>query len=527
MKIDWKKWLLITIGTISWSLTMIKSGWIYSYGMGFWGANGHDGVWHVALAESLSRGSLDIPVFTRHVLQNYHIGFDLFLAFIHKITFIPIVNLYFQILPLLFAALIGLLTYMFTLNWTKSNRSAWWSTFFVYFGGNFGWILGKGESAFWSTQAISTLINPPFALSLIFILLGLISLQKNRKLLAILFFGLLIQIKSYAGILVLGALLVSGNISVFFGSFLISIVIFLPLFKSSSNLLVWQPFWFLETLMGPDRLNWQRFYSAMTTYRMGGVWLKGIPAYLVAFAFFWIGNMGTRLLLIFRKIKIDSINIFIYSIISAGIIIPMFFLQKGTPWNTIQFFYYSLFFSSVLAGIALSGINRYLLIVVVLLTIPTTIITLKDVYIPTRSPAMLPNDELSALSFLSRKSGGIVLTYPFDSIKAKEAEANPPRPLYLYTSTAYVSAFSAHNTFLEDEINLDITGYDWKDRRIEVEKWYKEKDQTKARQFLKENNIKYIYWVKPQRALLGEDQLGLIKIFENKEVNIYVVKSEI
>ena len=128
------------------------------------------------------------------------------------------------------------------------------------------------------------------------------------------------------------------------------------------------------------------------------------------------------------------------------------------------------------------------------------------------------------------------MTYPFDATRAKEAEANPPRPLYLYDSTAYVSAFANKITFLEDQVNLDITGYGWKDRRVEIENWYKEKDQEKSREFLKKNNIKYIYWLKgdkrflydiEQRAYLGETELGIEKIFDNKEVGVYVVKSEI
>lgn len=514
-----KKYLLIFLGTLSWSLTMVKSGWNYPYGMGFWGANGHDGVWHIALAEGLSKGSFQIPVFAGQILQNYHLGFDLFLAVLHLITRISTVNLYFQILPPIFAFLVGWLTYKFVFEWTKYNKAALLATFFVYFGGSFGWLIGKGESVFWSQEAISTLINPPFAMSLIFILLGLISLQKNKKFLAILFFGLLIQIKSYAGILVLSALLVSGNIVIFLGSLLISILIFFPLFKFSSGILVWQPFWFLETMMGAaDRIGWIKFYSAMTNYKLGHNLIKGIPAYLIAFAIFWLGNVGTRFLFVFRKFKTDSMNIFIYSIILAGIIIPIFFLQKGTPWNTIQFFYYSLFFSSILTGIALSKINRYWLIVVVLLTIPTTLITLKDVYIPSRPPAMIGNDELSALNFLAKQSDGIVLTYPFDSVASRLAENNPPRPLYLYTSTAYVAAFSKHPTFLEDEINLDITGYNWQERRKEIEEWYKEKDQIKALDFLKKNNIKYVYLLKGQR------QLNFEKIFENKEVSIYMME---
>jgi len=539
--------ILILLGTVSWSLTMVKSG------IGFWGANGHDGVWHIALSESLARGSFNMPTFAGEVLKNYHIGFDLLLALFHKVTTIPIPTLYFQIIPPILALLIGILTYKFVLNWTKSDRSAWWSTFFVYFGGSFGFLIGKGESAFWSQQAISTLINPPFALSLILLLVGLIFIQRLEKknsfwnyLICILAFGLLIEIKVYAGLLALFALAIlafynlfiirnSKFLILFLGTLFLSILIYLPFNKLSAGLIVWQPFWFLETMMGlTDRVGWLKFSSAMTTYKSGHFWVKGLLAYMVAFGIFILGNFGTRIIFLFRKIRLDEISIFIYSIIGAGIIIPTLFLQKGTPWNTIQFFYYSLFFSGILAGIAIdeffskpkhsAPMIRIIGASLVLLTIPTTLITLKDVYIPSRPPAILLSDEIQALKFLSDQPQGVVLTYPFDSILSKEAEANPPRPLYLYTSTAYVSAFSAHPTYLEDEINLDITGYDWESRLLGIESWYKESKQEKSRAFLKDSGIKYIYWLKGQRALLGEGQLGIKNIYENSSVTIYQVE---
>jgi hypothetical protein len=536
--------VLLLLGTVSWFLTIAKSGIIYPFGMGFWGANGHDGIWHVALINNFSKGVLGNPVFAGYPLQNYHIGFDFLVAFLFKITTIPIINLYFQILPPVFAFLIGFLTYKFVLLLTNSKKSGILATFFTFFGGSFAWIIGKGESGFWSQQQISTLINPPFALSLIFILLGLILLikyQNTRKILFLILgslsFGILIEIKVYAGILVLGGLLVSGIWSVFkekkwdylivfVCSLIISLIIFLPSLRGSSKLLVWQPFWFLETMMGAtDRLNWVRYYSAMLNYKSGGVWFKGILAYSVSFAIFIIGNFATRLLA-FKNInlkKLTSLDLFIWSVVGAGVLIPTFFLQKGTSWNTIQFFYYSLFFSGIMAGIVLGRLNKFVILLFIVLTIPTTVISLKDVYLPGRPPAMLSKEELSALKFLESQPDGIVLTYPYDSVKGKEAVINPPRPLYLYESTAYVSAFSRKTTFLEDEVNLDITGYDWRARRQGVEEWYKEKDLEKARNFLKKNNVKYIYWVKSQRAFLGEGQLGLTRLFENKEVNIWKV----
>lgn len=560
-----KKYLLILIGSASWLITMVKSGLFYvslgtrGPGVGFWGANGHDGIWHIALSEALNRGSIQIPIFAGTKLQNYHLGFDLLLVILHKITFVSIPSLYFQILPILFAILIGALCYEFTFKWTNSHTSSWWSTFFVYFGGSFGFLVGGSESTFWSQQAVSTLINPPFALSLIFILLGLNILLKLEKkhttlnfLLCILFFGILIEIKAYAGILVLGSLLISGVYSyvvyknklvlqIFLGVFLVSLLLFLPLNWKSPSLLFFQPFWFLESMMGMvDRLNFTRFYSAMLSYRSGQNYPKAVLFYMIAFAIFWLGNIGTRFIgnIYFIKWikdakKLKSSEIFIFSIIIAGVVIPTFFVQKGTPWNTIQFFYYSIFFMAILSGIEIGRYidshkpNLIILLVqfvIVLLTIPTTIQTLENVYIPKRPPAMVGKNELMALNYLSTQPNGTVLTEPFSDYNSKLAENNPPRPLYLYTSTAYVSAFSKHDTYLEDEINLDITGFNWEVRRDSAVSWYSENDPVLKRNFLIKNNIKYIYWIKEGQSPLDLVKLGVKNIYENGDVIIYMVE---
>src|SRR5258708_854950 len=392
---------LIASGTITWSLTMIKSGLIYSFGMGFWGANGHDGVWHLALINSLARGSFQMPVFSGLDIKNYHLGFDLIVAFLHNFTKIPTVNLYFQILPPIFALLIGLTCYIFTHELTRSYRASFWATFFVYFGGEASWIFGHGESTFWSQQSISTLINPPFALSLIFIFAGLYFLLKKKPFLAILFFGILLETKAYAGVLILGSLFLASiwqllrekkkdYMVIFVGSSVLTLFLFLLLNRGSENVFIFQPFWFLVTLFGPDRLSFPKFFSAIANYSLAKNYLKLIPAYMLAFIIFWVGNMWTRLFKEFEVIKwirhpknISSMNVFITSMIIGGAAIPLLFIQKGTPWNTIQFFYYSLMFSGILAGIALKNINnKFLITLIILLTLPTTVFTLKNVYIP-------------------------------------------------------------------------------------------------------------------------------------------------
>lgn len=125
--------LLLLLGALSWSMTMVKSGWMNSYGMGFWGANGHDGIWHIALINSLARGSLNMPTFAGVGLKNYHIGFDFLLAQLHNLTSIPTTILYFQITPPVIALLVGWLTYKLVLIWKKSQVQALWSVFFCLF----------------------------------------------------------------------------------------------------------------------------------------------------------------------------------------------------------------------------------------------------------------------------------------------------------------------------------------------------------------------------------------------------------
>lgn len=560
-KITLSVFILILVGSLLWSITMVKSGLLYNYGMGFWGPNGHDGIWHIAVSESLARGSWVMPVFAGENLKNYHIGFDLLLAFLHKLTLIPIHTLYFQILPPIYSLVIGLLVYWFIFNWRKSNSAAFWSLIFVYFSGSFGWIITllrsneiSGESLFWSQQALSTLVNPPFAFSLIIILIGLILLQrgvktkKNRYFVyATFLFGLLIQVKVYAGLLVLAGLLSAGIfrlsqrkgftlLKIFSGALIISLIFLLPILDLSQSGIVFKPFWFLETMMSDQsRLHWPKFAEAMVNYRLAGFGIKGILAYLAALIIFIIGNLGLRIIsfpYIYRKMmnlnKLNYLHIFVFTIIVFGILIPTFFVQANLPWNTIQFFYYSLFFLAILSGIGFSEfietksvlIKISLIGLVIVFSISTSIATLRH-YVPSRPPAMISNEELEALNFLKAQPGGIILTIPFDKLKAEKAVDNPPRPLYLYESTAYVSAFTGMQTYLEDEVNLEIMGYEWKGRRSEIEN--ENENENEFKNLIKKNNIKYIYVTKEdfERFNFGE----FVTIFDTSEVKIYATMS--
>jgi len=553
-------WLLMIVGMATQIMTMVKSGLLYPFGMGFWGPNGHDGIWHLALIQELTRHfPPQSPVFAGQPLFNYHYLFDLIVALIHKLTRLPVINLYFQIFPIILSGFLGILTYLLVKRLTKNRLALFLAVFFVYFGGSFGWLVtlfrGQGiggESMFWASQAVSFLINPPFASSIILILFGLIIfidyLKKatmRKLIIAGLVLGSLMGVKSYGGVVVLAGLLVAALwqvfrekktliLKLFLVSLTVGLLIFLPSVHKAGTLFVFVPFWFSRTmLLFSDRLGWVRLEQARHAYLASGNWRRWFLAEGLALVIFFIGNLGTRILAlgkIFAWLKnlrrIKPLQVFILSCLLTSAVIPLFFIQKGNPWNSIQFFYYFLFFTAILTawwfGEFLAKrktwMKAILVIGLILLTIPTTLGMMKH-YLPYRAPARISFDELEALWFLKNQPEGIILTYPHDYWLRESFEA--PKPVYVYETTAYVSAFANKRTFLEDEMNLEIMQADWQPRREELERFFATTDPTWAREFLEANNIRYIYLIDDQSFFPNPVQLELEKIFENGLVRIY------
>lgn len=566
-KINFKLIFIILFGTAVLSLTMVRSGLNYPFGIGFWGPNGHDGIWHLSLINQLQQSiPPKNPVFSNTTLSNYHWGFDFFAAIFGKV----IDNnslVYFQILPIVFGLLIGIFSYQLVKKDSQDSTTALIFTFITYFTGSFGWIytllksntLG-GESLFWSMQSISTLINPPYALSLIVILIGLLVWRKNfsskKYYLAIingLIFGLLAGVKVYAGIIIGLSLviiwffnflktkkIINYNFVTWITTLVISLVvlIFIGVLKSSS-ILEFKPLWFVHSMIeSVDKFYFPQLAAYRTNLSQNLSIIK-LPLYLVIefglILVFLIGNMGLRIFgfsQIIQKVKtkkITPLEKLILALMSTSFIIPMLFVQKGTAWNTIQFFYYFLFFSNLFFAQKLScfiqsrkGLKIISVIFIILISNITTFATIKDC-LGNPPPAAIPTKEVDALNFLKSQKDGIVLTYPYDKY-IKNSFSSTPIPIYAYETTAYVSAFSQKVSFLEDEMNLDITGFDWKNRRLLVEKFFTSTDQYFARGFLIDNQINYIYLINNQKFSLSQQQLQIDKIFDNGQVQIYQVQ---
>jgi len=539
---------------------MLKSGLIYDFGLGFWGPNGHDAIWHLGLITQILESFPPLhPVFSGSLLSNYHWGYNLFTAIISYLLPFSLLDIYFRILPITFALFLGIFTYTLGFKLSKNHTTALFFVFLNYFSGSFGWIISlirysqiSGESTFWSMQPISTQLNPPFAFSLIILFSGLIyylNSQKQKKLKNYFILGLIFSL--LAGIKIYAGLLVGISISIIFlikyfqknkdSKYLLTtiftqlvfstlILIFLRSLNSGS-LLEFKPFWFTHSLIESyDKLFLPQIASLRANLAQNPFSYK-LPILLFIeislFLLFIVGNLGLRVFSIFiiKKIKSQNnieIHQFILIIILLGITIPTFFVQKGTAWNTIQFFYYSLFLINYYFAVYLNSQKTIIALFLLLLTLPTSYSTLKD-YFGYPPPSAIYNSELNALKFLKSQPRGNVLTYPYNKYE-RDKYKTTPLPIYAYETTSYVAAFSSKPVYLEDEMNLNITGLDWQTRRINSEKFFNSTDQNFSRGFLINNNILYIYLLTDQNFPLLPSQIQIDLIYDQDGVLIYKVQ---
>ncbi len=188
--------------------------------------------------------------------------------------------------------------------------------------------------------------------------------------------------------------------------------------------------------------------------------------------------------------------------------------------------YYSLFFLSIFAakqiGDWLRSLPGYVFLIVawsiIALSSITSIGTLSE-YMTAQSASRISLTELRALEKLSLQPNGIVVS-PLTYSRAITPFPDP-RPLYVYVSTAYISALSGKPEYLSETINLDITGYDYRERAKNVLRLYQTHDPVWVNQFLVGNNIKYVYETHLDRLKVRLEDVCLTKFFDSGEIYIY------
>lgn len=545
-----QRWLLF-LGLLFGSVTLVtvfRSGLVYVYGLGLWGPNGHDAVFHLSLAQHFREMllSLNHPQISGLLLKNYHFGFDWLTGLIGKITSISLSDLYFRFLPFsIIILLVYFLIRLLTL-WRFSRFETALALGLVFLCGSAGFIgqiilqrsLFGGESIFWANQSVSILLNPPFALSVLGLILFLLYLEKHphrlswRDLLLLSFLGgVLVQIKIYAFLLLIGALLLRRKFKLFLTVSLVGLIFILPSLGLSGTPFVFNPLWFPRSMFESfDRFYWPQIARAWQVYENNGVMSKLILVNLLAVVVFYAGNLWVRLIGLFKVIFGHDFSLsqaITRVVIILGLIVPLVFTQKINPWNTIQFMYYSLFFLGIFTAKQIGEwlgktknriVYGLVFLATILLSLPTTIGTLSD-YLTSQSASRISPTELHALEALRRAPAGVVVS-PLTS--ARRLPSLPdPRPLYAYASTAYISAFSGKPEYLSDTINLDITGFAYQERAKNILRLYQTRDPLWVKQFLINNHIKYIYGTPFDSLMVRQEDVCITKIFDSGEINIF------
>lgn len=568
--------LLILTGIVVQGFINFPSGFRYDDGLLFWSSQGHDGIWHVALMEEAKKSMpFENPLIAGLPLVNYHYLIDIFMGeFVRMFGLFTSLDAYFRYFPVMFSFLLSLSVFSFVNRW-KNKSTAYWAMFFTFGTGSFGYIVKYlqngvifgGETVFWASQNNTILGNPPHTAAFIFLTTFLLTFylwitKKDR-------FWLVMSLLLGA---FLGGFKVSGGLTLLFGMGLLVFVdvlfnrkirIVLPaLFLGFTNyiivrsmtvgaasFLIFEPWWFIRTMVvSGDRLNWidhelrRQHYIWVGTWK---AWLRVIQLETTAFAIFLFGNLGMRFLGLFILIyqwvqmfkpkKLKLIEVLLLGMILGSFAMPILFIQKGISYNNIQFiqyflllvgFYAAIFTDNVMKRVKNTTIKTAFAIIVVTFAVPTVIGNFNEFYGPGRKPlAVVTNEELSALNFLKNitPEDSVILSVPFEKY-LNERYKSQPWPIYTWYPTAYIPAIASRRTYLSSEEQVDITGYDYKERLNNMLKFFSQKDFEWNKEFLNNSGVDYVYVAENQmEEPLKEFENNLKLVFSNSQVKIYKV----
>lgn len=554
---------IFTLGVILQLLVISPSGLNINGDILFWSSHAHDASWHIALMNQMENGwPIQNPAFAGERLVNYHFFSDIAPMYFNYLFKLPFLDLYFRFMPLFHAVIFGFLAYLLGKRVTQSFWGGFWSFVFTDLSGSFGYIVTflkdrviGGEAIFWSAQPQSTIGNPPqmsaIILILTFLYLFSIYLERRNRLIfifLILFAGSLIVFKVYAGIALLGGLAILGfwqllkerkfELSILFIlSAALSSILFLPNTAKSQSLLIFQPWWYIRTMIvAPDRLGLIDWELRRQTYIVEGNWKRVIQLELQGFLIFFLGNLGMRFLglaIMPKYLKTFFKNYFnqlLLSIFLISLIFPILFIQRGETAGTSQFFQYYILIFGIFASEAIvllsPKINNLSLkiilgLLIMILSIPTQIGLLTNFY--HRSAfTKIDSEELQALSFLknSTTKNSVILTPLFN--KYLRLNLSTP-PIWGWADSVSVGAFGERAVYLADLDQVANTGYAYKERKKLEEKLFETIDPKVFNTLIKKTNADYFYLPIPQKPNIDLSKTNLIKVFSNSEIEIWKI----
>lgn len=510
----------------------------------------HDSVWHVALIENLQESIPPLhPSSDSVVLNNYHYFYDLFLSGIVKYSNISEFVLYFQVSVILLSTLLVGSAFVVgkKLRDTFAGYLLVGSTVFI---GSISYIIPLlfhpeqpwGESSFWVSQTLVMIVNPQviYTLAVTYIFILLVSkLELIKKLnkenlpkyfwlhtIIIVLTATSIGFKSYAWVILsfvyafvlLRELIKYKSIyPILVGLVysLISVPFVWLITRFAGSSFFYAPLWFTDSMIeSPDRVNYLEWKFLKDHYLFKKNWPRLWILEAKKIALFYFGNLGIRSLFIglpvfyilkkFRK----NINWVLVNYIFVGIlfssIFPLLFLQRGTVWNSIQFWYYTLIFANILFVLFLSKLLKnkskilvaFVLAVLFIAAIPTGVKTIQD---KTRKPFELDSRFVSVLNEIDSSENILICPEGY--------------PAY---HSALIKVLTPASVYLANPSQLELVGSD-DDIIQEYEEIFKQRNSIEFKKLIEKEDItKIICNDKHQVNIINE---MLISTEENKELD--------
>ncbi len=550
---------LIVPAFLIYMLIIFRSGSDYCFsgkcGIYFWGVHGHDGIWHLAVANTaFNQIPFSSPTFAGAPLTGYNYLLDLIIYLLSFLR-IPAIISYFKILPLAWFAAFTIL--LIALGRRIKNNPVFVALFlfFAYFSGSFSYFFTLyhdrtiwGSAGLLANLNVHTMSNPPFAFSLL-IMLAILLIVKKRKIdtRTAIVLGLLnflnLGLKFYGGavtVFLTGTYIFFTQIKkdkkkLIFYAFIqlifvvAAILFFYDPFNSLKTGAVFTvaPFALIHTITEEPSL----FYLRKLTDARYFLASRGIGPKLIlieffnltVFTFFYLGVKFFGLVYIGIKTirrKITGLDFYILLTMIFATTLTVTLVQKAEWWNIVQFFYYVIFLSAVFAAEMMYGLwqtkRKFIFYIfaglIILLSLPASLDVARE-YSAAPGAAYVPTPELAALSYLKKQPAGIVYTPLYD--KALQRPTGP-NELYRYEDTAYVAAFTGKPVYFANLLQLRLTGVDYAAR-------LKKMQSTDCRIL---NEVDYIYEIRgiPQEGKLlrcGAEKVR--RIFDNEAVFIYAV----
>lgn len=544
--------LLLSCAVIFSLITLMPSGSSYcaqeQCGVFFWGANEHDGIWHLAVSNTLlSNIPFEMPNMSGSLIRGYNYLLDMIIALLAYTTKIDSSIWFFKIQPIVWVIVFIYSSYKFAVSYKKSNYFHIFLWFFLFFGSSFGYVLQLanrgtiwGSSSILSMQSLQNLLNPQFAWSLVTLLVFLTGLNLNkRKPKDYLWYGFLaaiaISLKFYTGVVM--SIMIGVDLIIQFATkkddlkffciksllsaslVLISVLIFYNPGASSQS-----PF-ILKALAPVNPIIEDKSLFYLPTWAERLYSYSGIKLYILeilVLAIFIFLNFGSRIFALFGFILKPNLNKpGTENLIIVGAIISFLFsillVQRGVWWNTVQFLYVSLFLTSILAADGVDKLfnknkiwSRMFVFIILALTIPSNLDVIHT-FAKFPGSAYIPNEELMGLNFLKSQPKGIVLTPIF----AHRPQLGTVGTVGNSYDTAYVSAYTGKQSYLSDKIQLELTNIDYSERLAQVNR----------------NDCKVLTEVDYAYEYIGNEYVNLYQncgsqaklIYKNSLINIYKI----